>query len=112
MAIRSISREEFQSLMPTHGLLRSVLGEPQEWFVDQDEQIIGTVAVGRTGKDWNFVVLGREPKGTFRAFVLERNLGSRGDAQAGLLRAMGEAEKGQRVPLPPPKRMLGNGLSN
>lgn len=93
MAIRSITRGEFQLLMPSHELLRCVVGEQVDWYVDESETVIGTVAAGKTDGNWVYVVLGRERTGMFRAVAMNRTMESREEAGAELLQAMSAVQE-------------------
>ncbi|HEV2294109.1 MAG TPA: hypothetical protein VGR35_09635 [Tepidisphaeraceae bacterium] len=93
MAIRAISRQEFNAKDPTREPLATMLADERGWFADDAGNIVGVVLFDKTDKDWAWVMLGRDPKGKFRAINTNVSLESQEDAQKDLMAKMAEVEK-------------------
>jgi len=76
MAIRSMSRKEFDSFQPTRLPIADVVIEEVEWFADDDGIVIGVITRDWSDRDWSIAVLGRDSRrGTFRAFDADASIG-------------------------------------
>jgi hypothetical protein len=69
MAIRAVSRGEFDRFLPTRLPIGGLAIEEVEWFADDQGIVIGVITRISRDPDWSIAVLGRDTKrGTFRAF--------------------------------------------
>jgi hypothetical protein len=69
MAIRAVSRKEFDGFQPTRLPIADLRCEEVEWFADDDGIVIGVITRDSSDRDWSIAVLGRDTRrGTFRAF--------------------------------------------
>ena len=69
MAIRALSRREFDRFRPTRLPVAGLLIEEVEWFADDDGIVIGVITRFSSDHDWSIAVLGRDTRcGRFRAF--------------------------------------------
>ena len=98
MAIKSISKLEFDAFKPSRSPMIAAITEEVEWFADEAHNIIGTVICDTTDSDWSYVILGRDERGSFRAIQAQSTIEDRGMAKTKLLLAMGTVEaSGQTV---------------
>jgi hypothetical protein len=101
VAIKSISRWEFNQLLPEHIFLESVVGTQVAWWADEDGNIIGATARGATEPCWRYIILERNGVGGFRVCNLQSGIKSRLVASVQLLRAMGATRKRRQDKLSP-----------
>jgi len=71
--IRRIARWEFNQLLPYHLDLEDLMGEQIGWFANQTKNLIGTIALTKVGRSWNFAVLKRNKPGNFQACNIGEN---------------------------------------
>ena len=93
VAIKSISRWEFNQFLPEHIFLESVVGTQVAWWADKEESIIGATAQGATEPCWRYIILERNGAGGFRVCSLQSGIKSRLVASVQLLRAMESIRK-------------------
>ena len=88
VAIKSISRWEFNQFLPKHFFVESVLGEQVAWWANETGGIIGAIARKAREPAWSFILLKRGSDGQFRACKLRSGIRNRVVASAQLLHAM------------------------
>ena len=71
--IQHIARQEFDQLLPQHLVLENLMGRQVKWFTNKAKSLIGTIAVSKVGRSWNFVVLRRTKQGTFQVCEVGQN---------------------------------------
>ena len=71
--IQPIARQEFNQLLPQHLILENLTGRQIKWFTNQAKNLIGTIAVTRVGRSWNFVVMRRNKQGNFQVCEVGQN---------------------------------------
>jgi hypothetical protein len=77
MAVREITKAEFDQFNPQrHPMIGTVIQE-KSWFADEGGLVIGTVTLDSTDQDWGYVVLGPDEGGLFRGIDLAVSLESR-----------------------------------
>jgi hypothetical protein len=98
VAIKSISRWEFNWFLPEHSFVESMLGEQVAWWADEGGCIIGTITKNVRKPAWSFIVLKRDTDGQLRACNLRTRIRSRLAASTQLLRLMETIQQsGRRV---------------
>lgn len=93
MRIKSISKWKFKRFLKFHALLESAIGEEVQWFGDETENTIGTIAFSEGVRGWNYAVLHRDWTGDFQVSSLGANLFSLKSARIDFLVAMAGAER-------------------
>lgn len=88
MTIESISLEEFDSFAPARGPMIGVFILEKGWFADSSRNIIGTLTLDQTDKDWGYAVLARHEDGRYRWIEGEISIGSRAKAQTEIVSTM------------------------
>ena len=73
MAIKNISRAEFNRIFTFDSELAPYIGEEIEWYVDDVESVIGTIARGISDPCWSYTILRRNVLGDFLVSTLSRN---------------------------------------
>lgn len=91
MAIKSITRQQFNGFKPTRQGMVTAITVEREWFADETETVIGTVLFDRIDGDWSWVALGRDQKGKFRAIDVGIDNSSQDIARTKLWDAMQKA---------------------
>jgi hypothetical protein len=92
MALKAISRYEFDKLMPGRSVLERFTGKQVEWFANDVRNVIGAVDHARTGDTWSYVVMKKNVRDVFRVLELKAKLANRIEAETRLRRAMEAAE--------------------
>lgn len=78
--------------------MASLTGIDYEYYADEAENVLGVLVLDVTDRDWNWVVLGRDERGAFRAIDVEVSIGPREEAlQSLFIKLMSHAETGQTV---------------
>lgn len=93
MAIVSISLEEFDSFNPARTDLTAIFISEKEWFADSKRNIIGTLTLDHTDKDWGFAILARHEDGLYRWIDGEVSIESRDKAEKAIVSAMYQMER-------------------
>jgi hypothetical protein len=103
MAIRAVSRQEFDRFGATRVTINGVTHKAIEWFADDTGVVIGAIAYDESALGWAFVILARDIYGNFRAFNLETGLGDLDDTRRRVRQkiAMAVASSTNVCPLPP-----------
>src|ERR1035437_1111950 len=92
MALKAISRYEYDKLMPGRAVLERFTGKQVEWFANDAKNVLGAVDHARTGGTWSYVVMKKNVRDVFRVLELKSKLASRAEAEVRLRRAMEAAE--------------------
>jgi hypothetical protein len=100
MAIKRISRWQFNQFVPKNFFLESVVGDQVAWWADEPESIIGTIARGVTESCWRYIVLEQDADGGFRVCNMQSGIRSRLAASAQLVRAMEAIQESKQNRLP------------
>jgi hypothetical protein len=96
--IKPLTRKQFNKFGPARSSLIEVLTSEEAWYADSAENILGTVLFDKTDKDWGWVMLGRDPKGEFRAIETAASITTREEAAADLIAKMVHVSgSGQKV---------------
>lgn len=88
MAIGSINLEEFDSFNPARGPMIGVFIHEKGWFADSNRNIIGTLTLDQTDKDWGYAILARHEDGLYRWIEGEVSIKSRGEAEVKIVSKM------------------------
>jgi len=91
--IKSISKRKFNRFLQFHAILESTIGEEVQWFDDEKENTIGTIAFSEGERGWNYAILQRDWTGKFQVCSLGANLFSLEAARIDLLVAMARTNK-------------------
>ena len=96
MSVKSISSWKFNRFLPAHNHPGTVLGKEVEWYADDPENRIGTIAFSKEQRGWNYAILRRDWMGDFHVCNLKANLPNFRAASAGCVLAMKAAEKSEQ----------------
>jgi HJR/Mrr/RecB family endonuclease len=88
MAVESISLEEFNSFGPARGPMTGVFILEKGWFADSNRNIIGTLTLDQTDKDWGYAILARHADGQYRWIEGEVSIESRDKAETEIVSTM------------------------
>lgn len=88
MAIRALSRQEFDRFGAAPATLSDLTRNAVEWFADDTGAVIGALAYGESDFDWSCVVLGRDHAGVFRSLGADVGLRGHNDARRLLFERM------------------------
>lgn len=86
--IKPISRARFEALCFMRRPTAKLYSEEREWYADQDENILGIVALEKIDSDWAYVVLGRNELARFAAIDQDVNLSTADEAREALHKKM------------------------
>ena len=75
--------------------LAPYIGEELEWYVDDVNNVIATIAEGISGSSWNYSTLRRNVLGDFLASTLSRNFMDLQTARVACQQEMAAAYHGQ-----------------
>jgi hypothetical protein len=96
MSVKSISSCKFNRFLPTRNDLRTVIGKEVEWYADDPENSIGTIAFSKEESGWNYAILSRDWMGDFQVCNLKANFQDVREASVDCVLAMKAAEKSGR----------------
>ena len=96
MPVKSISSWKFNRFLPTRNDLRTVIGKEVEWYADDPENSIGTIAFSKEERGWNYAILRRDWMGDFQVCNLKANLPNLRAASVDCVQAMETAENGEQ----------------
>jgi hypothetical protein len=96
VSVKSISRWKFNRFLPTCNHLRTVIGKEVEWYADDPENSIGTIAFSKEKRGWNYAIMRRDWMGDFQVCNLKTNLPNFRAANVDCVVAMKAAEKSGR----------------
>jgi hypothetical protein len=85
MAIRSISRRQFDTFTPARSVIATMIMDEVEWFVDDRAVVIGFVARDKGENDWSVRVWGPDGRGKFRPIDAATGMMSHSEARSQLL---------------------------
>ncbi|HUK81374.1 MAG TPA: hypothetical protein VLZ12_01960 [Verrucomicrobiae bacterium] len=98
--IKRIARWEFNRLLPHHPVLEDLMGEQVEWFANRARSLIGTIALTKVGRSWNFSVLRRNTLGNFQVCNIGQNFFSLSQTMVQFRYAMVAAKNNRQEVLP------------
>ena len=90
MIVKTISRSEFDQLLPHNPVLEHLMVEQVEWFANTSGNLLGTLAKGKGVSDCNYVILKRDQDGHFQVHKVMNNLLDLKTAKDDLLISMAE----------------------
>jgi hypothetical protein len=96
VSVRSISSWKFNRFLPTRNHLRTVIGKEVEWYADDPENSIGTIAFSPKERGWNYALLRRDWMGDFQVCNLKANFRNSRTASVDCVLAMKTAEKSEQ----------------
>jgi hypothetical protein len=67
MAAKAISKARFEALTFSKSPAVEFFIEEREWYVDQDDNVLGVLTWDKQDFDWGYVILGRDERALFRA---------------------------------------------
>ena len=100
MAIKPISKEQFDALQPGNKPLERLLVDEHEWFADETGQMAGVVVFEQAEKDWGWVILGREAQQEFRVMQMVTRLPNKNEARLHLRDEMTRRELARTIRSP------------
>jgi len=98
--IKRIARWEFNQLLPHHLVLENLMGEQVEWFSNKAKNLIGTIALTKVGRSWNFAVLRRNKLGNFQVCDIGQNFFNLGQTMIQFRYAMVAVENNRQEVCP------------
>jgi hypothetical protein len=110
LAVKTIGRREFNRLLPHHHVLESLMGEQIEWFANKAKTLIGTIALSKTGRSWNYAVLRRNKLGNFQVCEIGQNFFVSGKRWFSLRMRSSQPRKTDRRFVPPQIEAGGSSL--
>ena len=96
VSVKSISSCKFNGFLPTRNQLRTVIGKEVEWYADDPENSIGTIAFSADERGWNYAVLRRDWMGDFQVCNQKANFQNVRAASVDCVLAMKAAEKNEQ----------------
>jgi hypothetical protein len=96
----NIDRGEFNRLLPHHLVLEGLMGEQVEWFTNRAKSLIGTIALTKTGRSWNYAILRRNRLGHFQVCDIGQNFFSLKQTMVQFTYAMVAAKKDRHANCP------------
>ncbi len=97
MAIVSINPEEFDSFKPARGPMIGTIIFEKGWFADSERNIIGTLTLDNTDKDWGYAILARHEDGMYRGIDVEVSIKSKNEAESQIISAMERMEQADQA---------------
>jgi hypothetical protein len=88
MAIKSISRRDFDAFRPARGPAVGEAWEEVEWFAADNDVVIGVLTRDFKDDDWGYAVLGPDQYGRYRAIGNDACIVRREAARTLLITAM------------------------
>jgi hypothetical protein len=73
MAIRALSRQEFNWFGSARSAFARVTSNAVEWFTDDADSVFGAIVYQECARDWSFIIVTHDTYGDFRA--LDRHSG-------------------------------------
>ena len=102
MAIRPLSIREFDRFNAARATVARHTDRAVEWFADDAGAVLGAIAYDQSDLEWSLVVLGRDPRGQFRAIDRNNGLRALDDARRLLVEKMAVALTTDAVSSPRP----------
>ncbi len=93
MSIRTISRPEFDRLLPQNAAVENLMVDQVEWFSNRSGTLLGTIAQGESVAGWNYAILKRDKKGELHVRKVMGNFFNSKAARVDLLLSMAEIEQ-------------------
>ncbi len=98
MAIKRLTKAQFDSFNPARGPAIAAIATEKSWFSDDAGNVIGAVLLDHSDQDWNYVILGRDERGTFRWIEGDSSFKTQAEAEQKLNAAMSKlAESGEKT---------------
>jgi hypothetical protein len=98
MAVKSLSKYEFDRRQPARDPMAAQFAEERDWYTDDEGNLLGVLLWDRVDRDWAFVILGRDERGRFRAIETDVSIPDEATARSLLTTAMDKiASRGQAV---------------
>jgi hypothetical protein len=88
MTVKSISRFEFDQLLPHYPVLESLMVEQVEWYSNRSGNMLAAIAKGEGAAGWNYVILKRDKKDEFHVRKVMSNFFNLNAAKVDLLLSM------------------------
>lgn len=98
MAVRGISRSQFDRFKPTR--IPMAVIEERAWFVDTTKNFLGILTLDKTDNDWGYVIQARDQNGSFRAIDHEISIESEDAARDALMAAMEKLSQSGKTVFP------------
>jgi len=93
VSLKTISSLRFNRFLPAGNRLGTATGEEVEWFADDPENAIGTIAFNADAQGWNYAILERDWKGDFQVCWLKAGFQNFPAARADFLLTMRTGRK-------------------
>jgi len=93
VSVKSISSLKFNRFLPIRNHLRTVIGKEVEWYADDPENTIGTIAFSKQERGWNYAILKRDWMGDFQVCNLKTEFRNHRTASVDCVLAMREVEQ-------------------
>jgi hypothetical protein len=88
MAVRALSRQEFNRFSSAQATLADFTSKAVEWFADDTGLVVGAVAHHESDLNWSFIVLSRDADRQFRPCYLQFGAWNVDEARRLLLASM------------------------
>jgi len=66
MAIKKITKNQFNSYPNEKNAMSSFVAKEKQWFADDENNLLGTVLLDNFDKDWSYVIMAKESDGNYR----------------------------------------------
>jgi hypothetical protein len=97
MFIKTITRSEFDRLLPDNPALESLMVKQVEWCSNRSGTMLGAIAKGEGVAGWNYAILKRDKKGDFHVRKVMSNFFDLKAARVDLSISMAGFEKIDRA---------------
>jgi hypothetical protein len=88
LAIRPLSRKEFDSFGPARSVIATLVMDEVAWFADKNDVVIGFVARDKDDKNWSVCVLGPDGRGSFHTIDRAEGFMNESEARSQLVMKM------------------------
>ena len=93
MAIRPITKDQFDSLQKTSKPMARLRVDEEEWFANGTGTLLGAVFFDPTEECWGWVMLTREDQRDFRVLQMDGNLPDVAESRTKLRAIMAQVEE-------------------
>jgi len=100
MAVKPITKEQFDLLQPACKPMTRLMVEEHEWFAVEDGSFIGAVFYETAEHDWGWVIQGREGQAEFRVVQMISRLPNHDEARTKLREEMTRREAAAKRVIP------------
>lgn len=73
MNIKTISRPDFDRLLPQDSELKNLMAEQMEWFSNRPGTMLGTIGTDKNVAGWIYVILRQDKDGQFHVYKIRNN---------------------------------------